>query len=149
MANVSGAIMDEVEILNPNREVKIGDETIIVKEMRWGDGIAFLKKLAGNISALLIVDEKGGYGLDLGSGKLADIIVNSGDLSSDLIEKTTGKDVAWFNGLSMSEALTVLNVALELNLSSQIAKKASALGNHIQAALAGAKGAASAKSTTS
>jgi ribosomal protein L28 len=136
----------ETDILNPNRELKINGETVVVKELRWSEALAFLKNISAHVGKIFTIDAQGKVRTELNMEKLEDIITGSEELTAFLVEKSTGKTKEWFDGLSMSQALEVLDTAVDLNLSEQILKKVSALGRRFQVIAPGA--AVSAQRTT-
>jgi len=128
----------EIAVLNPVKELTIGGEQIAVRELRWAEALEFLKKLSGHVGALIKVGADGSVRTSLDLANLAALITGTDDLASHLATKSTGKDAAWFGALSVTDALTVLDTALELNLNDALLKKVGALGRRLSAVAPGA-----------
>jgi hypothetical protein len=139
----------EIEILHPVTELKINSETVEVRELRWAHALEFLRKLSAHVGKLVSVTSTGQIAASLDMDKLVAVITGAEDLAAYLVEKSTGKDANWLNELSVSDAVTVLDAALALNLSEDLLKKVSALGQRFAVVMPGAKVTASPSTTIS
>lgn len=97
---------DELEILHPERELKIADETITVREFSFVDGLtveAFAAPLVRAIDAAIRTED------DLGDlSKLAEVFGAHGEQIIALLTHATGRDDAWVRGLGDSDGQTLL-----------------------------------------
>ena len=133
---MSGEKTNEAEILNPDREETVGGKTYTVREMRWGEMIAFIKKLSIHTGKLVSVDNAGKIRVSMTGEVINDIIMASEDLVEFLIEKSLGITPESFADLPGSHSAQLLDVALELN--SKLLKKVIALGRHFVGIVPGA-----------
>ena len=99
-------------LFNPVREIRIGSETVIVKELSWPNALSFFNKLREQTRLLL--DDKGNLVLD--TQKVLAAIGDNLELATWLVEKSTGREKAWIESLMLSEMLDVLTACLEVNL---------------------------------
>lgn len=104
--------MNTLPLFNPVREIRIGSETVIVKELSWPNALSFFNKLREQTRLLL--DDKGNLVLD--TQKVLAAIGDNLELATWLVENSTGKDKAWIESLMLSEMLDVLTACLEVNL---------------------------------
>lgn len=118
----------ETEILNPKKELTIAGETITVRELSWMDALDFIKQLAGYLGSL--VDAAGNFRINIGT--IADLVVTTNELALKLIAKTTGKDAAWIEALSLGDMLELIDIALALNLSDEILAKGKKIAGRFQ-----------------
>jgi hypothetical protein len=109
---------DEAAILAPDREVKIGDEKVTVRELKWSEGRAFLKQMTNYLGGLF--DEKGE--VQVNAAGVAKLITETEELIESLITKSTGKDAQFIGNLQLGQIMALLEVALELNLFALIEK---------------------------
>ncbi len=121
---------NDAVILFPNRELKIGNETVTVSELKWADALGFLKQLSGHMAAFVTADGK----LKIDVAELGKVVASSEDLAVSLIAKATGHDADWVNNLPLSVVLDLVDVALELNLSDDLLAKAKKIGGRFKAA---------------
>ncbi|MEO5804704.1 MAG: hypothetical protein ABIR24_14355 [Verrucomicrobiota bacterium] len=135
--------MNQIEVLNPVEQVKLGSETVEMRQLPFLRAFEFTKQLSAIAGKLF--DKDGSFIIarkknptdtkaELNLAPLADAITSSGDLTSFLLlHSTVGKDQAWLEKLSTAEGLKLLHVAIRLNLSKEILS----LGNELAASLAG------------
>lgn len=123
-----------VEAITGKRIIAIPSKNtqVEVDEMPWPAAQAFLVSLGDSlqIGTFVGVDKNTGrpwYNFD----KLPDLIKGSETLSNFLIEKSTGKDAEFFATVRASEALSVLEAALEMNLSEDMVGKFKGIGRVI------------------
>ena len=117
-------------ILNPETTVALSCGTVTVRELRRKDATLFLVKLGAAASAYITKDADGTIRLNLDLSKLTELITQSDELANFLAARSSGLTYEQIGELSMSEFLTLLNAALELNLSDDllaIAKKTAGL----------------------
>lgn len=119
----------DIDILKALTEVKIGDQTIAIKELAWPDALALLNKLAGHAGKFITTDGK----FVLTTDNVATIVVGSQDISEWLITKATGKDAAWLATLTFDQALTVLDAAISVNIRPDFFVKATRIGQRVKA----------------
>lgn len=119
-----------VEILNPVRSVKLAAGELQVRELNWRDALEFMAKLSKHAGALF--DEKGSVTLDL--EKLGSLVMGTKEVADHLLMKATGREQEWVDGLSLSEALVVIDAALELNLSPELIARGKKVAGRVQGA---------------
>ena len=119
----------EIDILKAVTEIKLGDQTIAIKELAWPDALALLNKLASHSGKFMTTDGK----FVLTTENIATIVTGSQDLSEWLILKATGKDSTWLNGLTLGQALTVLDAAISQNLRPDFFEQGRRIGQRINA----------------
>lgn len=118
----------ESQILFPQKELKIGDESFVVRELAWSEALDFLKKLGGYLGSLM--NDKGELVVTV-SG-LTDLISNTQELSATLVAKATGRTAESFENLSLGQMLDLIDAALELNLSEEIIAKGKNIAGRFQ-----------------
>jgi len=128
--------MKDSEILNPIREIKVGEKTVAVREMCWGDMLEFFRKISAHAGKLFTVDGAGKVKTDLTLEGLTGMITGVEELTNFLIVKSTGETAESFGGLPMGTAAEILDAALDLNTTA--IKKVLALGRHFKGVGAGA-----------
>jgi hypothetical protein len=121
---------NEAQILFPQKELKIGGQTVIVRELAWPHATEFLSSLGKHVGELYDSAGKVKFGLS----EIGDVIKNSAELSTYLLEKSTGRPVGDF---SLGAGLEVLDTALELNLSEEIMAKGKKLAGRFQGVIGG------------
>jgi hypothetical protein len=119
---------NETEILHPVKSLTIAGQEVTVKELPWFEAIEFIKKLSGFIGSL--IDANGTLRVDIGA--VTEMIVSTDELATTLITKTTGKDSEWVKTLSLSDALSLLDTALALNLSDEIIQKGKSIAGRFR-----------------
>lgn len=126
----------ELELLDPVRVVDIGTETVEVRELRWVDALAFLDKLATGIGLVLGTQSVGPDGtLRLNAERLREAVFSSGELASSLLTKATGLPQARLDTLSASQALALLEAAVEVNFREELLGKCRAVGSALRGVL--------------
>lgn len=129
-------------ILRPEINLTIGDQSIVVRDLPWPDALEFLKQLSAHAQDLLTgvgtKTEGGGLTLNVEAllPKLTELITNTNELLTFLITRSTGKDASWVHGLSTIEMLTVLDAALEVNLSDGLIALGKKVGGRLGRVLA-------------
>lgn len=118
----------DAKILFPDREVKIGDETIKVRELKWAETLAFLKELGGYIGN--VMDAKGE--VQVSPSTIANLVASSEGLTVSLLTKATQMDANRIAELPMSAVLELVDVALELNLSDDLIAKGKSIAGRFQ-----------------
>lgn len=135
--------MSSPSTLRPEITVTLRAGAVVVFDLPWQDALEFLKKLSGYANQLLAAGNGGTVSIDTLLPRLVELIGNADELSTFLILKSTGKDEAWLKGtlkdgggreggLSTLEFLTVLDAALQVNLSDELL----ALGKKVAGRLA-------------
>ena len=117
-----------LSILHPVKTISLGGETLEVRELRWPEALGFLQRLAQQAGQFLTADGR----LVPPADQFPRIIQESAVLVEYLVTKTTGKDSAWLNDLTPAEVLTVLDAALELNVSPELFARGKALAGRLQ-----------------
>ena len=123
-----------LSVLNPILEVKFGDKTIEVRELMWPDALQFYAKLRAQKKN--IIDGEGN--LVLSAATILEVVNENIELAQWLVLKSTGKEEAWLNELTMSQMLELVTAALEVNLSvisSKIKNAQSRLGGMLGGAM--------------
>ena len=118
----------DIDILKAVTEVKLGDQTVAIKELAWPDALALLNKLAGHAGKFITTDGK----FVLTTENVVTIVTGSQDISEWLMTKATGKDAAWLNALTFDQALTVLDAAISVNVRPDFFAKAGRIGQRIK-----------------
>ncbi len=112
------------------------DLPVTVREMKWGDAIAFVRLLSKELAGLIGVDAAGRASLNL--GKLPEIVASSDTLTTALVTASTGLTPEALASLPASSALEVLEAAVDMNLTEALLGKLRRIGGKV----AGAFGAA-------
>lgn len=123
--------MSDFHILHPVREVPVLGQAVTVREMRWKDAVAFTGKLSGLMSAFIEPDGR----LLVTPEKLGAVIASSGDLATELLERSTGQGRDWLEELRPVEVLDLLAAAVEVNLHEDLLGKARSVGQALGKAL--------------
>lgn len=123
--------MNDLEILNPITELKLGTETVAIRELSWPDAMVFLSKLAKQAGQFTTTDGR----LEVTPEKLAEIVTSAQDLSEWLVLKSTGKDAEWLQQRSFSEGLDLLEAALSMNLRPDFFDKLKRIGSRFMGVL--------------
>ena len=128
---------NELELLDPVRVVDLGPEKVQVRELRWIDTLRFLEKLAGGIEQVLGAQAAGPDGsVRLNAQKLREAVLSSGDLANTLLAKATGLPQELLDALSASQALTLLEAAVQTNFREELLGKFRAIGRSVQGVFA-------------
>lgn len=126
----------ELELLNSARTVRIGDETIEVRELRWVDALGFLDKLAGSIGHVLGTQGVNADGtLRLNADRLKEAVLSSGELASLLLIKSTNLPQERLAELPTSHALALLEAAVQINFREDLLGKCRAVANALRGVL--------------
>jgi len=126
----------ELELLDPVRIVRIGQETIEVRELRWVDALAFLDKLAGSIGLVLGTQGINPDGtLRLNADRLKEAVLSSGELASLLLAKATSLPQERLEQLPASHALALLEAAVQVNFREELLGKCRAVANALRGVL--------------
>ena len=126
----------ELELLDPVRTVDIGGEQVQVRELRWLDALQFLQKLAGGIEQVVGTQAIGPDGtVRLNADKLREAVLSGGELANTLLAKATGLPQARLDALSASQALSLLQAAIEINFREELLGKLKAVGGVLQGAV--------------
>jgi len=123
----------ELELLDPVRTVDIGGEQVQVRELRWLDALQFLQKLAGGIEQVVGTQAIGADGtVRLNADKLREAVLSGGELANTLLAKATGLPQARLDALSASQALSLLQAAIEINFREELLGKLRGVGAVLQ-----------------
>ena len=126
----------ELELLDPVRTVDIGGEQVQVRELRWLDALQFLQKLAGGIEQVAGTQAIGLDGtVRLNADKLREAVLSGGELANTLLAKSTGLPQARLDALSASQALSLLQAAIEINFREELRGKLRGVGAALQGTL--------------
>ncbi len=124
---------NELELLDPVRVVDLGTEKVQVRELRWVDTLRFLEQLAGGIEHVLGAQAVGPDGsIRLDAGKLREAVLSGGDLAHTLLAKTTGLTAERLDALSASQALILLEAAVQTNFRDELLGKFRAVGQSLR-----------------
>ncbi len=127
---------NELELLDPVRTVDIGGEQVQVRELRWLDALQFLQKLAGGIEQVVGTQAIGPDGtVRLNADKLREAVLSGGELANTLLAKATGLPQARLDALSASQALSLLQAAIEINFREELLGKLRGVGAALQGTL--------------
>jgi hypothetical protein len=122
---------NDLNILHPVREVPVtGRGQVEVREMRWKPALAYVQKLSGVLGEFI----EGGR-LVVTPEKLTGVLVKSADLAGELIVRSTNLSPTDVDDLYPSEALALLQAAIEVNLHEDLLGKARGVGRALQGAL--------------
>ncbi|HNQ89014.1 MAG TPA: hypothetical protein PKM73_10405 [Verrucomicrobiota bacterium] len=123
----------ELELLDPVRVVDIGTEKVQVRELRWVDTLRFLEKLAHSIEQVLGAQAVGPDGsFRLNAEKLREAVLSSGELANTLLAKATGLPQERLDALSASQALTLLEAAVQTNFREDLLGKFRGVGQSLR-----------------
>jgi hypothetical protein len=103
---------NDPEIMFPDRQIKIGEDTVTVRELKWKQQLDFFAQLGAFLKK--VQDEKGEVRLDIGI--ITDLIKGTTELVDALLAGAIDKDAAWLEQRRTSEVLAIIEEALELNL---------------------------------
>jgi hypothetical protein len=119
-----------LETLNPVRDVRLGTETIQVKELCWREALEFLQRLATSVACVL--NEQGKFVPT--AQAFEQLVVGSAELTELLLTRATGRDRDWLAQRSVAEVFALLDVALELNLSEDLITRGKRLAERVRGA---------------
>ena len=126
----------ELELLDPVRTVDIGGEQVQVRELRWLDTLQFLQKLAAGIEQVVGTQAIAADGsVRLNADRLRDAVLSGGELANTLLAKSTGLPQARLDALSASQALSLLQAAIEINFREELLGKLKGVGGALQGAV--------------
>lgn len=108
------------------------DRTVAVRELRWGDAIGFIQLLSAELSGLVGVDANGRAAID--STKIPELVRTSSALTDYLVEKSTDITPVELRDSSASDALEVIDAALEVNLNDTLLGKLRKVGARVMGA---------------
>ena len=121
----------DLPILHPVREVPVtGRGQVEVRELRWKPALAYVQKLSGALGEFI----EGGR-LVVTPEKVTGVLVKSADLAGELITRSTNLSPTEVDDLYPSEALALLQAAIEVNLHEDLLGKARGVGQALQGAL--------------
>ena len=127
---------NELDLFDPVRVVDIGAEKVPVKELRWVDTLRFLEKLAGSLDHILGAQGVGPDGtLRLNADKLREAVLSGRDLANTLLLAATGLPQERLDALSASQALALLEAAVQVNFREDLLGKCRAVGHAVQGLL--------------
>ncbi len=106
-------------ILNPTTPVVVNGTTVEVRELRAVDGLQFIQKLSAYFGSFKKIDSEG-----TAVAEVASLTIGATDLSEFLVLRSTGKQNAWLEEISFSDFFDVLSVAIQLNITEGLIKKA-------------------------
>jgi hypothetical protein len=106
-------------ILHPVRTVSAGGRQVEVRELKWKDLLAYLRKMGASLGEIVGVDGK----FVVSRESVEKLIGQGTDLADELIRKTCREPGEWIDELSVSDALALLEAALELNLSGDLIER--------------------------
>ena len=123
----------ELELLDPVRVVDLGTEKIEVRELRWVDTLRFLEKLAHSLEQVLGAQAIGPDGsFRLNVEKLREAVLSSGELANTLLAKATGLPQERLDALSASQALSLLEAAVQTNFREELLGKFRGVGQALR-----------------
>jgi len=105
-----------LDILNPQVELKLGGETLVVREMAWPKTVELISKLG--LHAQLMFNSEGKLAIDL--DKIVKAIQGTRELAEFLVRESTGKPDEWINTLAFSRFIAVLDTAISINISQEV-----------------------------
>ena len=126
----------ELELLDPVRIVDIGIENVEVRELLWVDALAFLEKLASSIGLVVAaqgIEADGTFRLN--ADRLREAVLSSGELAGTLLSKATGLPQDRLQHLSASQALALLEAAVQVNFREELLGKCRAVGQSLRGVL--------------
>jgi len=126
--------MSETEILLGFRDVRIGDQSVRVRELPWPEALQFFERLADK--ALSLADPKGRIEL-LDPATLRQAVSHSAELIAWLLSHTADMPPERLKRLPPRSLMLLLDAALALNLSDEVIS----LGKRLAARLTQALGA--------
>jgi hypothetical protein len=117
----------ETKVLNPQKDVKLHDGEVAVRELTWPALWQLLEKLSEHAGKF--VTEEGKFFIN--AEKISGLVMSSQDLSQRLILGTTGKDQEWLNKRPVGEVIDLLDASLEVNMSESIMNRAKKIGSRL------------------
>lgn len=115
----------ESQILFPQKEIKVGEHKVIVREMDHHRAVVFLGVLAKYIGQFFTAEGKP----NVTPESIGEIITATAELSESLLEGATGRSASEF---PISVSLDILDAAIELNLTKEILGKGKKLAGRFQ-----------------
>lgn len=119
-----------MEILNPARAVKLSGREVKVKELNWREAMEFLGKLSQYAGGFMTGDGK----FVVETSAVVALVLNAKELADFLLMKTTGLTQEEVDALSLSEVLSLLDAAIELNLSPELLARGKSVAGRVGAA---------------
>ncbi|HEV2207303.1 MAG TPA: hypothetical protein VG167_00895 [Verrucomicrobiae bacterium] len=103
-----------MSVHNPSVTVQIGggSQVVEVRELVWPDALSLYSRLMAQAKEFL--DEKGQF--DLKPEKIVAALSENIELGTWLVLKSTGRDEAWLQSLSLSAVLDLATEAAVLNI---------------------------------
>lgn len=113
---------DAAEIMSPDVSLTLprSGETVIVKELNWKDQRQFFASLAPHADKFAKLDPKGGLQFD--QAQLFATLLST--LGEQLIVSATGRTREWVLALKVTDFVTVLKKAVELNIRPEMIEEA-------------------------
>ena len=127
-----------------SRAFALADNTgITIRRMAWKPACEFIKKLgahlggiAGEFLAASRAQAPGTIAPDFVAAivpKLSELVANSEELASHLIEHSTGMTREQVDALDLGDALEIINLALELNTGDDLKNSCAGIGAKLAA----------------
>lgn len=129
--------MNVAQLVVGETSIRVGDQSLTVREMRWPDAIQFFSKLSKMVGSMVEQSPEGRLTFDM--AKLPDAIMESSEIGEFLIAKTTELTVEQIQQLPARCALDVLSAAIEINLNQEVLGKFKRIGAVITEGFAGPK----------
>jgi hypothetical protein len=133
------------ELIETQRRVAVGSETVTVYEVKWKDYVRLIRELVAHLIPLY--DPKNGS-LKLSEAAIVGALQNAEGLVSWFVAASVKKEEKWVDELPASQLLPLLNVVVKVHLSEELVSQGKALAEQMRGAF-GLSGPSPAPSTTS
>lgn len=105
-------LSNELEILNPDRTITVGGESVTVREYSWPEAMELAATAAPVLAEMKTLFAAGG---DVSLEDLADLITRHRAIMFDLIARSIDRPVAFIEGLTDSDGLLLLTCYWRVN----------------------------------
>lgn len=116
------------DVLNPVRSVTIRGTIVEVSELKWKDYTKAIKELSASLLKLVGADSRT---INIDRDLIVDVITEQEHLLTWVLIKTTGKPQEWIDDLTGKEALSLVQVVVDLNLSPEVISGGKALAGQM------------------
>lgn len=117
-----------MNVLKPEKKLALSTGEVTVRELRAVEALELFRRAAAYAGKL--TNEKGE--LQITVDRIVDLVSGTEELARYVATTTTGGDNAWFDGLTVSDLVAVLDDAVELNLSEGTLKNVARLGDRLK-----------------
>lgn len=116
------------DVLNPVRSVTIRGTVVEVTELKWKDYTRAVKELSASLLKLV---GPNGQTINLDRELIIETITAQEELLTWVLQKATGQSQSWVDDLTAKEAIALVQVVVDLNLSLEVISGGKALAGQM------------------